>query len=254
MPYATNNGVRLHYAVEGDGPPLLLQHGFTDSIMSWYERGYVDALKPRHRLILVDARGHHLSDKPHDPAAYTIECFVADTVAVLDALGIERVDYFGYSMGGWIGFGMARHAPTRVGKLVIGGASPYPFPPGMEDPYIPPLERGAPALLEFFPDLLNPALEARMLTNDMQALIACRRTRFVSPGFADQLSHMHIPCLLFAGDEDPVHAGAERAAGEMPDARFVSIPGKQHIPTFFTSSLVLPHVTAFLADAETRLR
>ena len=70
MPYTTNQGVRIHYQVEGEGPPLVMQHGFTDSIETWYELGYVDTLKHDYRLILVDARGHGHSDKPRTPDAY----------------------------------------------------------------------------------------------------------------------------------------------------------------------------------------
>src|SRR4051812_9895736 len=73
MPYVTNDGVRIHYAVEGDGPPLLLHHGFTIDLTAWYAWGYVDALKEEYRLILIDARGHGASDKPHDPAAYEMD-------------------------------------------------------------------------------------------------------------------------------------------------------------------------------------
>jgi len=64
MPYADNQGVRIHYQIEGLGHPLVLQHGFTESIEDWYECGYVDALRRDYRLILVDARGHGKSDKP----------------------------------------------------------------------------------------------------------------------------------------------------------------------------------------------
>jgi pimeloyl-ACP methyl ester carboxylesterase len=53
--------------VEGNGPPIVLGHGVTDSSDVFYERGYVAALKPKYRLVLVDARGHGQSDKPHDP-------------------------------------------------------------------------------------------------------------------------------------------------------------------------------------------
>jgi pimeloyl-ACP methyl ester carboxylesterase len=70
MAFANNKGIRIHYEVEGDGPPLVIQHGYSDSIETWYELGYVDALKGTHRLILVDARGHGASDKPYDTAAY----------------------------------------------------------------------------------------------------------------------------------------------------------------------------------------
>ena len=62
MPYATNQGVRIHYQVEGDGPPLVLQHGFFWSVEGWYRVGYVDTLRTSYRLILIDARGHGASD------------------------------------------------------------------------------------------------------------------------------------------------------------------------------------------------
>lgn len=65
MPAAKSQGVRIHYQLEGEGPPVVLQHGFTDSLESWYELGYVDALKTDYKLILVDARGHGASEKPH---------------------------------------------------------------------------------------------------------------------------------------------------------------------------------------------
>jgi pimeloyl-ACP methyl ester carboxylesterase len=114
MAYADNRGVRIHYRVEGSGPPLVLQHGFTSSIEDWYEAGYVDALERDYRLILVDARGHGDSDKPQDAEAYPLEKRVGDVVAVLDALKIEKAHFWGYSAGGWIGFGMAEFAPKPV--------------------------------------------------------------------------------------------------------------------------------------------
>lgn len=125
MPYAENNGVRIHYRVIGTGKPLVLHHGFTESIEDWLECGYVDALQCQHRLILMDARGHGRSDKPHDPVVYSLETRVRDVVAVLDAIGIKRAHYWGYSMGGWVGFGMAQFAPERVDQLVIGGQHPF---------------------------------------------------------------------------------------------------------------------------------
>jgi len=51
MPYAVNQGIRIHYQIEGDGEPLVLQHGFTDSLETWYDLGYVEALRPQYRLI-----------------------------------------------------------------------------------------------------------------------------------------------------------------------------------------------------------
>jgi pimeloyl-ACP methyl ester carboxylesterase len=70
MAFATNSGVRIHYEIEGSGQPLVLHHGSFASGADWGDLGYVDALKREHLLILMDARGHGASDKPHDPAAY----------------------------------------------------------------------------------------------------------------------------------------------------------------------------------------
>jgi pimeloyl-ACP methyl ester carboxylesterase len=123
MPFAVNQGVRIHYEVEGQGFPLIIQHGYTDSMETWYELGYVEALKGMHRLILVDARGHGTSDKPHVTSAYAKERQAADVVAVLEELKVQRADYWGYSMGGRIGFALAQYAPERFRCFVIGGAA-----------------------------------------------------------------------------------------------------------------------------------
>ena len=58
MPRVVNKGISIHYRVEGKGPPLVLGHGITDSSDVFYERGYVAALKPKYRLVRIDARGH----------------------------------------------------------------------------------------------------------------------------------------------------------------------------------------------------
>ena len=125
MPFATNQGVRIHYRVEGEGPALVLQHGITWNMEGWARYGYVDALRPHYRLILVDARGHGGSDKPHEASAYELSLHVGDIVAVLDALDIPVAHFWGYSMGGWFGFGFAKYAPERARGLIIGGAHPY---------------------------------------------------------------------------------------------------------------------------------
>ena len=125
MPYAENRGLRIHYEVEGQGPTLVLQHGFTHSVRRWYLHGYVEALRNYYELVLIDARGHGLSDKPHDLTAYTLAARVADVVAVLDDLNRPAATFWGYSMGGRIGFGLAKYAPARITAFIIGGQHPY---------------------------------------------------------------------------------------------------------------------------------
>src|SRR5436190_1642817 len=82
MPYATGSGVRIHYEVEGSGPPLVLHAGFVGTLADWHDFGYVDALKKENTLVLLDPRGQGESDKPHEAAAYTADQRVADVLAV----------------------------------------------------------------------------------------------------------------------------------------------------------------------------
>lgn len=100
MPFANNQGVRIHYEVEGKGPPLVLLHGLGGSLEMWYDSGYEKPLKNDYQLILIDVRGHGASDKQHDPKSYELELLVSDVVVVLDDLNINKAHFLGYSMGG----------------------------------------------------------------------------------------------------------------------------------------------------------
>jgi pimeloyl-ACP methyl ester carboxylesterase len=95
MPFARNGNIRIHYETAGTGAALVLHHGTGGSGPDWVDLGYVEALQDRHRLILIDARGHGQSDKPHDPAAYDLPLRAADVVAVLDELGVQHADFLG---------------------------------------------------------------------------------------------------------------------------------------------------------------
>lgn len=66
MAFINNNGIKIHYEVEGDGIPIIFHHGFGNCIEDYYELGYVDALKDNYKLILIDCRGFGKSDKPHN--------------------------------------------------------------------------------------------------------------------------------------------------------------------------------------------
>ena len=247
MPYVHSQGVRIHYQTEGEGPPLVLQHGFTDSLASWYECGYVPALQQHYRLILLDARGHGGSEKPHEPAAYQAQLFVADILAVLDHLHIPKAHFWGYSMGGRIGFTTAKYAPERVSSFIIGGAHPYQENRDALAPWLQELQKGAGAIAPLWEVPLSPALQARLLANDIEAIVAYWRQRMESPGFAEMLSTLPMPCLLYAGEADGRYANAKGCVTHIPNATFFSLPGLKHAEGFFRSDLVLPHVTRFLA-------
>ena len=247
MPYADHQGTRIHYQVEGEGPPLVLQHGFTGNIKRWYSFGYVDALKADYQLILVDARGHGASDKPHDPAAYALPLRVGDVVAVLDALKLNKVRYWGYSMGGWIGFGMAKYAAQRAEALVLGGAQPYeqrlPAASRLDGSDPEAFLAALAGRLGIDAAAIPPAVRADMLANDFRALAAAQQDR---PSLEDVLPTMTMPCCLYAGDADPLYPKVRTCAERVPQATFFALPNLDHSAAFREAGLVLPHVTKFL--------
>jgi pimeloyl-ACP methyl ester carboxylesterase len=252
MPYADNGSVRIHYQVEGEGPPLVLQHGFTESLVDWYEAGYVKALRPDYRLILLDARGHGASDKPHDPDAYALNRRVADVVAVLDALGIAKALYWGYSMGAWIGFGLAKYAEERVCALVIGGQHPYAR--SMESLRLMVrrgIAQGSGAFVAGMEEMFGPESakrKGRLLSADLEAYLALAQDR---TGLEDILPTMLMPCCLYAGEIDPIYPGVKTCSRHIPRVTFFSLPGLSHCEAYARSELVLPRVTGFLKAVNT---
>jgi pimeloyl-ACP methyl ester carboxylesterase len=125
----TRAGTELVYWTwPGEGPPTLLLHGIGNYGRYWDL--FADAVAGRLRLIAPDARGHGESGRPAD--GYSPEDFVADALAVLDTLGIERPIVVGHSMGGLHAITLAARHHERVRALVIVDASPDPLPAGAE--------------------------------------------------------------------------------------------------------------------------
>jgi pimeloyl-ACP methyl ester carboxylesterase len=119
VPTLDRSGVSIYYeVVEGSGPPLVLLHGGMGSSEMWRFEGYVDALREAFRLVLVDLRGHGRSSAPHDPAAYTVDAFVADLEAILDALGLPSAALCGFSLGGSVALAFAARYPERCDAVV----------------------------------------------------------------------------------------------------------------------------------------
>src|SRR5690349_2560345 len=118
---------RLHVESEGDGPALVLAHGFGGSARNF--AGQARAFRDGHRVVRYDARGHARSDAPDDAAAYTPETFVGDFVRVLDGAGVTEAVVGGLSMGAGTALRFALERPERVHGLVLAA-----FPPAATTP------------------------------------------------------------------------------------------------------------------------
>lgn len=122
MQTTSRDGRRIAFETVGEGHPLVLLHGAFGDRTTWHSGGHVGALAAHHELILIDARGHGESDAPHDPESYRIDRQIADVIAVLDALEIDRAALWGASLGGTIGLHLLAHHPHRLTHLIAGGA------------------------------------------------------------------------------------------------------------------------------------
>lgn len=246
MPYARNDGLDIYYEAHGAGPPLVLLHGFTAQSSQWQGYGYAGALQRSHRVILIDARGHGRSAKPHAHSAYRLETRLSDIAAVLDELGIGRAHFCGYSMGGWLAFGMAFHHPQRVASLIVGGAHPYEEKldafRGVDgsdpDAFIAALER-------FIGERIGSQARRSILQNDLAALCAAATGR---DSFAPCLGALSVPLLLFVGERDQRLALVRRAA-EAAGARLVVLPDRNHANALAARAALLPHIETFLQVA-----
>ena len=113
--YADVNGLKLYYEIHGTGRPLILLHGGLGSAEMF--GAILPTLTDGHQAIIVDLQGHGRTadiDRPIEP-----RLMADDIAALIDLLGLDRPDVFGYSLGGGVAFWLASKYPERVGRLIL---------------------------------------------------------------------------------------------------------------------------------------
>lgn len=264
--YATNarDGLRLYLEDDGGGgAPVLILGGFLDPVELVRRAPLAQALAASaddFRLIFVDHRGHGRSDKPHDADAYVMPLRVADVVAVLDELQIQRAHLLGISWGGRLCFGVGRHAPERVRSLIAIGQHPYeidrdgPLARVVGDALEASKQRGIGSLVEAFEAIAGrypDDVRARYLDCDPEAMRAAWEAATSEGAVAEDLETWNLRCLICAAEDDAdFFEDARRAASEIPNAEFVMIPGTDHLGVDTARvDPVLPAVLRTLRDA-----
>jgi pimeloyl-ACP methyl ester carboxylesterase len=161
------NGVRLHVAEAGAGPPLLLLHGWPQHWWCW--RRVIPALALEYRIIAPDLRGFGWSQAP--PDSYAKSTFASDVLGLLDVEGIDHVRLVGHDWGGYAAFLLALEHPDRVERLLA-----LDIPPPWTSRGLPRLRHiGLPVLASYQFALAIPGLGARLLTSGPHAVRAMIR-------------------------------------------------------------------------------
>jgi len=159
----TVNGVRLHCVVEGEGPLVLLLHGFPETSHAW--RKQMAALATRFRVVAPDLRGYGGSDKPKGIAAYRTSVLADDIVGLIHAFDAERAHVVGHDWGGAVAWAFAIAHPARLERLVIVNA-PHPAIFGRLLREDPAQQKASEYMLAF----RSATAESRLAENDFAAL------------------------------------------------------------------------------------
>jgi pimeloyl-ACP methyl ester carboxylesterase len=122
MPVLNRDRVNLHYETYGEGPAILLSHGYSATSQMW--QGQIEDFSRRHQLIHWDMRGHGRSDYPTEVSAYSEDATVADMAALLDAVGADHAIVGGLSLGGYMSLAFHRVHPEWVRALLIVDTGP----------------------------------------------------------------------------------------------------------------------------------
>jgi pimeloyl-ACP methyl ester carboxylesterase len=237
--------VRLHVETEGEGPVLVLGHGFGGSARNF--RAQSRALAGRARVIRFDARGHARSEAPADATAYTPEAFVDDVARVLDAAGVATAVVGGLSMGAGIALRFARAHPDRTRALVLAAFPAGPDVPGsyaaVAEPFAAAIEaRGldaAGAEWVWGPRSgLDPAaadlVRKGFLEHPPHAVAAILRGVIAAqPTLATlraEAARVTAPTLVIVGARDRLSIEPSRTlASALPHARLVEIADAGHL-------------------------
>jgi pimeloyl-ACP methyl ester carboxylesterase len=239
--FTSFDDVELAYLEVGEGPPVILLHGFAaDHSSNWVATGVVDSLVAAgRRVIAPDARGHGQSAKPHDPAAYANDAMARDVQTLLDHLTLDGVDVVGYSMGAIVAGRLATREP-RVRSLVLGGVGgewggeqrplgTVPIADALETESPGDIESPLAAAFRQFADRTGA---------DRFALAATSRAR---DGETTDVGAIAVPTLILVGESDQLAGSPEDLAKRIPGATFRLLKGN-HLTAVrdpqFTESIV----------------
>jgi pimeloyl-ACP methyl ester carboxylesterase len=238
-------GVPIYYEVIGTGTPILLLHGFVSSFeANWGQTGWVDFLVAQGRQVVgMDTRGHGDSGKPHDPSAYDGNQIPGDVIAVMDAVGLQRTDVMGYSMGGRIAINLLARVPQRFNTVIAGGAGlrtaqrdQTAIIAALETDDVSTITTPTALFLRRFAEsrVTDPTSLAGR-DNDLKALAANTRSNssvhYDPAERVTALRPVQTPVLAVVGDKDPVLSEAQLLIDTVPFGELVTLAGEDHLTT-----------------------
>jgi pimeloyl-ACP methyl ester carboxylesterase len=267
--YADNDGVSIHYVTLGEGPLVVMIHGFPDFWYLW--RDYLTALSDDYQVVAIDQRGYNQSDKPEGVDRYKFEFLVGDVAAVIEDTGHESATVVGHDWGGVVAWTFAMQRPDMTDQLVVFN---FPHPRGLlrELAFNDQQKENSAYARNFQMPGAHLALSAEQLAglhgndplvyeryveglgnSDFEGMLNYYKANYPSPPYMEDNSPVvmvQAPVLQFHGLDDPyLLYGALNDTWELleQDLTLVTIPGAGHWAVTEQSDFTIPMLEAWLA-------
>ncbi len=274
MPHVTVDGLDFWADVEGNGPPVVLLHGFTGSRTTWYD--LVALAAKEFTTIAIDHIGHGRSASPAEVEPYQMERAVDSLVGVVRQLGHERAIWVGYSLGGRTALQVTCRHPEAVAALITEGASAGLATEAerlarveADERLAQMAERDLEAFVDHWASIPLWESQQQTLSEPQRAALKQQRMAQRATGLAnslrgmgtgsqtwlgDQLAQIGVPVLLTAGRLDTKYVqAAEEMAQAIPDARVRIIEGGGHAAHLEQPEAFNAVVMDFLREMRPRL-
>jgi len=232
MSDARLNGITISYEVAGDGPAVLLSHGYSATGRMW--KPQADALKGRYRIISWDMRGHGQTESPDDPAQYSEALTIGDMLALLNMLETGPAVIGGLSMGGFMSLAFHLAHPEMVRALVLCDTGPGYRNPEAREGWNRMARKRADDLEAKGLSALGASTEVRATGKyhkSAQGLAHAARGMLaqVDDRVINHLPDIRVPTLVIVGEQDePFRGPSDYMAAKIPGARLEVIPNAGH--------------------------
>ncbi len=223
-------GVEISYVEEGDGPPVLLIHGFASNHrVNWVATGWTKFLRDSgYRVIALDNRGHGESEKLYDSSHYSASIMADDAARLIEHLELGQVAVMGYSMGARIAAFLTMQRPDLVSRAVFAGLAERmvtgvsgsdEIASGLEAADVKDVTGSGARAFRIF---------AEQTKSDLKALAACIRSSRIKIK-AEALAAIKLPVLVVAGEADDVAGAVQPLVDMISGASGLVLPGRNHM-------------------------
>lgn len=254
-----HSGAELHYRVVGQGPPLVMIHGFGSSQLDWELQA--EAFREHFTLVMPDLRGFGQSSK--EVAPFSVDQYAEDLRALLQHLEIDRFSLLGYSLGGAVSFAFSVEQPERIERLILVNTWPSFRPTTFRKKWELALRKTLVRLSgmdkmarvlgkRLFPEEgqeeLRATFEERYAQNDKSVYLALLQT-LPKWSVRDRIGGLTMPVLVLGAEHDYTpHSEKEDYVADLPNAVLEMVEGSRHGTPFDRTEEFNARVLQFLLE------